>query len=466
MLNISQIFSVFEQIGATRSRNAKIAWMKKLCEDPDAKQFVLDVCKIMWDSYVTYDLTLDIKKLVPVADPKPFASDSNAWQIFKFDLARIVQGRLSGDAAKEQLLRFISTLPLDWQPWFIRITNRDWRISFGYSSMVKVVGEFMKFHAQELCVDWGGEEFSTPQLIEPKINGLRAEIGKIHLYRTEEFLPLSRNGLPFSAVNTSAVVHALAMQKHSEEFVFDGEFYVDDEHAPLDETQEQKFALTQSILTTLDVHPLRHRLVFYLFDVIPLEDWLKYKCEQTLMERKVNVCAFQNLPEIIPVMGEEAVTRDRALEIYNDLVPKWEGIVVKDPDGLYTWTRGGANWRRKKFQADEDLVVNAVTFGYLDLATGMVYDINTDEVAIPKGSQRICRQLHCGYYEEDSAPEVSIGTGWTDQQSMQWAANAGADILGKVVKFRHNGVLTQGGRRHPRFLEVRKDKEAKDVVRS
>jgi DNA ligase D-like protein (predicted ligase) len=286
------------------------------------------------------------------------------------------------------------------------------------------------------------ERFSDPGWIyERKFDGIRclafARRGRISL--------LTRNRLSANE-RFSGVVEALAGQ-HPPAFIVDGEVVAF-------RGRETSFSLPQRRENV--------RIVFQVFDVLYADRWDVTRVG--LLHRKAL------LRELLDFEGALRLTAHRAGagERYaNEACEKgWEGIIAKDAASAYELGRSN-RWLKFKCVLEQEFVIG----GYTE----------------PQGSRSGLGALLVGYYRgRELVYAGKVGTGFDDQTL--------ADLSGRLTAreratspFREDEGLprkgvnwvkptlvgqvgfaewTGDGRlRHSRFLGLRSDKAAKDVVR-
>ncbi|MEA2368146.1 MAG: bifunctional non-ous end joining protein LigD [Thermoleophilaceae bacterium] len=143
----------------------------------------------------------------------------------------------------------------------------------------------------------------------------------------------------------------------------------------------------------------------------------------------------------------------------------WEGVIAKRADSVYTSARS-RDWLKLKCSAEQELVVGGYT--------------------APKGSREELGALLVGYFEDGELRYAGrVGTGF-DRATLRDLARrlrplrradspfSGAELRGRdttwvepelVVQVGFSEWTRDGRLRHPRFLGVREDKDARDVVR-
>jgi DNA ligase D-like protein (predicted ligase) len=204
------------------------------------------------------------------------------------------------------------------------------------------------------------------------------------------------------------------------------------------------------------------QIYLYLFDLLYLDRWdisgLPLRARKGLLRSQFDFADLLRFTQHRNEQGEA---------LYQRACRKgWEGLIAKRADSPYAHSRS-RNWLKFKCVNRQELVVA----GYTD----------------PKGSRSGFGALLLGYYEDDALRYAGrVGTGFDEQtlaslssklrsrsrKSCPYAEapeEAGDDVhwvsptLVAEVGFTE---WTDDGRlRHPRFLGLRRDKEARDVVR-
>jgi DNA ligase D-like protein (predicted ligase) len=143
----------------------------------------------------------------------------------------------------------------------------------------------------------------------------------------------------------------------------------------------------------------------------------------------------------------------------------WEGLIAKRADSVYTSARS-RDWLKVKCSAEQELVVGGFT--------------------APKGSREELGALLVGHFEDGRLRYAGkVGTGF-DRATLRDLAGRlrplrrdqspfeGAELRGRdttwvdpelVVQVGFSEWTRDGRLRHPRFLGVREDKDAREVVR-
>jgi bifunctional non-homologous end joining protein LigD len=286
------------------------------------------------------------------------------------------------------------------------------------------------------------ERFSDPEWIyERKLVGIRC----IAIKAEQRVRLLSRNDLSLNA-RFGEVVDALERDAATD-IVLDGEVVA--------------FAGSQTSFARLQQRGERPVSVFYyVFDILHLEGHdvtaLPLRARKSLLRRAL---AFHGPVRLTPHRNRdgEALFREACRK-------GWEGLIAKRADAPYTYGRS-RDWLKFKCSAEQELVIGGFT--------------------APKGSRTDLGALLLGYYDRDALRYAGkVGTGFTQATLRDLARRLGplvretspfADevrernvtwVRPELVAQTGFSEWTRDGRlRHPRFLGLREDKPASEVVR-
>jgi bifunctional non-homologous end joining protein LigD len=286
------------------------------------------------------------------------------------------------------------------------------------------------------------DRFSDPDWIfERKLDGIRC----VAIKADRRVRLLSRNHLSLNA-RFPEIVEALESDPATD-FVLDGEVVA--------------FAGAQTSFERLQQRGERPVAVyFYVFDLLHLAGRdttaLSLRARKALLRRAL---AFHGHVRLTPHRNRdgEALFRDACRK-------RWEGLIAKRADSPYVHGRS-RDWLKLKCSAEQELVIGGYT--------------------PPKGSRTDLGALLLGYYEGERMRYAGkVGTGFTRTTLRDLAARLEPLRRGSspfADEVRERGAIwvepalvaqvgfsewTRDGRlRHPRFLGLRDDKAAPEVVR-
>lgn len=201
-------------------------------------------------------------------------------------------------------------------------------------------------------------------------------------------------------------------------------------------------------------------VIFYLFDILHLDgqdlDELPLRARKALLKRALE---FER-----PLRFTSHRNGDGEAYFEEACEKGWEGVIAKRAEGSYRHGRS-TDWLKFKCTHGQELVIGGFTE--------------------PQGSREGFGALLVGYYEGDKLRYAGkVGTGYDDaflrdfrkqmdkltRQSSPFADSvrekAATWIAPELVgEFGFTEWTSDGKLRHPRFLGLRRDKPAKDVVR-
>jgi DNA ligase D-like protein (predicted ligase) len=286
------------------------------------------------------------------------------------------------------------------------------------------------------------ERFSDPDWIyERKLDGIRCIATK-----SDKRVDLrSRNDLSLNA--RFPEVAAALEQDPATDVVLDGEVVAFD-------GSQTSFARLQQ----RGEHPTP--VFFYVFDI--LRDAGEDVTGEPLRERKAR------LRKALAFEGPIRFTTHRNGDgeaFYREACEKgWEGLIAKRADAPYTHGRS-RDWLKFKCSAEQELVIGGYT--------------------APRGSRTDLGALLLGYYDGDDLRYAGkVGTGFTRETLRDLAARLAPltrdrspfadEVRERTATWVEPELVAQVGfsewtrdhrLRHPRFLGLRDDKAARDVVR-
>ncbi|MBU7596431.1 non-homologous end-joining DNA ligase [Streptomyces sp. P38-E01] len=293
--------------------------------------------------------------------------------------------------------------------------------------------------------------FGPEWLFERKLDGVRTlatrDDGEVRLF--------SRTARPVDR-SYPEVAEALAGQ-HADGFTLDGEIVAHDD------TGRTDFALLQRRMQLTDARRARAtgvEITYHVFDLLRLDGVdltrLPLRTRKSLLRRALD---FDDPIRFTPHRNEGGQ------ELLDEACARgWEGLVAKRADSRYQHRRSPA-WLKLKCAVGQELVVGGFTE--------------------PSGSRAGFGALLLGYYEQGELRYAGrVGTGF-DHTTLRLLRD-GLDRIARptspfATPLRERGAhwvepvlvaeigftewTRDGLLRHPRFLGLRQDKKARDVVR-
>lgn len=353
-MNSDSIFRAIEKIAATASKNEK----QELVKQYGAMPGFLDVLKAALDPFATYGIANVPPKTPGIAPGLNTFSDSPVWQV----LEDLKTRKLTGNAAREEVQKWIDFLTEESSELFRRILKKDLRAGFGESTVNKVfkgtIPEFTYMRCS-LPKDAKLDEFTwaTGVISQEKADGMFMNID----VEKDDVRLTSRQGTPFPNEPFEALIQQLASiipnghQLHGEMLVFDKEGKV----LPRAEGNGVLNSIAQGGTFEDGQYP-----VYYAWDMIPLSSVTK--------KGKYNVGYKQRLTALITILKDSRATHlkviptrivrslDEAYAHYRELLKQGkEGTIIKN--GTAIW-KDGTSKEQVKLKLEVEVELRVVGF--------------------------------------------------------------------------------------------------------
>jgi DNA ligase 1 len=433
---------IISRLEADNSRLVKEQILKEAMEEGLDEFF--DGLKMALDKLYTFGV-----KQVP--EKTEAGGQGLSWTNF-LQLAESLHRReLTGHAARDAIKLAMDVATQEqWNGWYRRILIKDMRAGFGEKSVNSVAKKLKKpeysvpvFEVM-LAHDGANHEskITGKKLVEPKLDGVR--VLTVVDYESRTVSMYTRNGKEL--VNFPHIVRAFEdnLDNFARSYVFDGEIV------------SKSF---QDLMTQVhrkdDVQADDARLA--LFDIIPL---VEFKRGISVMgQRRRSLFLRENFSKIFQDSGciDLVPQREFDLDVFTDEIEfrdynramveqGYEGIMIKDPNGLWEGKRSTA-WLKSKPWIEVSLEVRAVEEG-----TGR--------------NQGRLGALVCEGEDDGKTISVNVGSGLTDSQRKEFWADT-ASLIGQIVEVRADAVTqNQDGTwslRFPRFQRFRGFKRGEKI---
>lgn len=430
-------WKVIKALESDNSRLSKEGILERQCRDKNDILFY--GIRYALDNMLTFGV-----KQVP--EKKNSDGSGLPWSEFAGLLNALVNRKITGNAAKEEITRVMSMATQEeWNFWYRRILIKDLRCGVSEKTVNKVVKNcggsekyFVPVFSCQLAQDSTDQQSKMVgrKQIEVKLDGVRV---LTFVYPNGNVIQFSRNGkelenFPHIREQFSAVSEYL-----TDAWVFDGE------------VMSAKF---QDLMKQLNrkENVQTEDAVLHLFDMIPMKDFVAGKCVETQETRSEALNIWYNLvkestPNIKILSSEvidlDSVTGRERLREINEMAIEggYEGIMIKDLNSPYENKRS-SSWLKAKPVITVDLEVVGVEEG-----TGK-----------NKGSLGaiVCE----GEYNGKNI-RVNVGSGFSSTLREEIWTNK-EDIISQIVEVIADTVTqNQDGSyslRFPRFSRFRDDK--------
>lgn len=286
--------------------------------------------------------------------------------------------------------------------------------------------------------------FDNPDwLFETKFDGYRA----LAQIQDQKAKLISRNGFIF---NTKYPDIVTSLQQFTENLILDGEIVVEDAKG------NSRFQWLQN----WEEHPEKGKIQFYVFDILYFNgfDLRRIELEHRKKILKALLLPFENISYSEHHIGSGISFFKQAKEKGS------EGMMAKKRDSIYHTNSRSKDWLKIKSKLQQEMVIGGFTN--------------------PKGSRKGFGALLCGYYKNDHLQySGKVGTGFSEktleklhrqlkiierktnpfvnppkESGVHWVEPQ------LVVQIQFYELTESGSMRHPIYLGLRPDKDAKEVT--
>lgn len=400
-------------------------------------------CRLALDSMITFGLK-QIKEKTDEDGP------GLSWSEFNGTAMRFVNRELTGNAARDAVDALMAkATQREWNGWYRRILIKDLRCGTSEKTINKITDKVnaaysIPVFSCQLAHDSTNHEDKVKgnKLIEIKLDGVRV-ITIVH--PNGNVGQFSRNGKEL--VNFPHVKDQFAniAKQFTVPMVFDGEI------------MSSSFQdLMRQVHRKSDVQSGDAEL--YLFDWMPLSEFLSGKSKKTQTQRSTELEAWFEDKIFLQLMNVKVVKQElvnldteagkQRFKVINQqaIDGGYEGIMIKDPNAKYE-TKRTASWLKLKPFIEVSLTVVAVEEG-----TGK---------NIGRLGALVCEGTDDGKYIS-----VNVGGGYSDDQRISIWTDREA-VIGDVVEVRADAITqNQDGTyslRFPRFRTFRGFKHGEKI---
>lgn len=401
-MNTSQVISL---LGSTNSRNDKERIVREAFDAGNREFFV--GAKFAYNKLISFGV-----KKVPAIEVEPSDDDGSlSFEDFIALCHRLRKREITGHAARDAIAAAAESSGPIWNNFYRGVLLRDLKVNTTDSTINKVLKEIGTPEALEYLIPVfecqlaedhkkHPKKMSGPKLIDIKLDGARMlSVLDIESMSVRMF---TRNGLENDKFTHIKAALESMLPKLSESVVLDGEILSDTFQGLMSQFSKKDAATDQMKLG--------------LFDMVPLRDFVKGKCNLTQRQRHENLCELQTtglLREhcgdsvyVIPKVEVDLSTeegRARMREFFTEaLKAGFEGIMVKDPNAPYEGRKWSA-WLKWKPVISVSLTVVALEEGDADGefagTLGALLCEGVDDVTDPQTEEfysQVKIKSHCG----------------------------------------------------------------------
>ena len=432
---MGSVIDIFESLESDNSRLFK----EDLLERHRNNSLLKKVFIAAFDPYVNYYVS---KFKMPPASTAGDSDDVVVERFLKFISESLSTRKVTGNAAKEAVVKFFDGLSEKQQKWCLRILLKNLRCGVQETTVNKVwPGSITKFSVQlaetlsshfekdkGIIID---DVIEYPVRVEPKLDGLRC----IAVKHGGEVTMFTRNG---TVLETLPTIKAALEAADWDNFVLDGEAMGSDWNESASVVMSHKKGKNDS------------GIIFHVFDAMHFDDW-REQTNQFPLKDRVDLVAelLKMMPAGAPVRQVDGLTVNKQSELLDfyskSMEGGYEGIMVKDLKANYSFKRGNAVLKLKPVTTYEGVVVGSYEGRRGSKREGMWGGF---DVVLPNGVV------------------TRLGGGFTDKLKAEIDMDPGSWI-GKVVEMEgqpdpltDDGLTKDGKVRFPVFVRVR---DASDV---
>jgi len=406
----------------------------------------LKLARDAYNPYITYGI-----KQIPVTEG--LTDQENPWSDFMVLLDQLSQRQLTGNAARQAIelmsQRFDSE---EWNGFCRAVICKDLRAGVSEKTINKICKktayEIPVFGCQLATNNEGRPEMRGLKRLEPKLDGVRVlmYVTGVNSSGQCEATCFSRNGKVFENfghIENQIKANIQHLMGHYPRLFANG-FVLDGEVIGNTFQELMRQARRKENVQATDS-------VFNIFDVIPLNDFIRGGWNKSLRER-IGILeslrpVFDRMPnvELLPHINVDLDTgsgRDQFHRYCKDVVAQgFEGAMIKDLEAPYECKRN-TFWLKYKPTITVDLAVVGVEEG-----TG-------------RNEGRL-GALICSGIDDGKEITVNVGSGFSDEDRDDYWQNSPqvigrtAEILCDVITKNQDGTYSL---RFPRFVRFRDDK--------
>jgi DNA ligase-1 len=424
-----EILNILESLEATTKRLEK----ESILDSNRSNDLLRDILIVSLDPYTNFGVSKFNK-------PKQFQDHCNELQIiteFVYELLpKLAKRELTGNLAKNAVTSIFQRMSKPLAKWCERILLRNLRCGVQFKTFDKTWPNIIKPFEVQLadvldthCVEESiflDEIIKFPVLVEPKLDGLRC----ITIKHNGEVTQYTRNGTLLETM--PKITTFIANRDDLQEIVIDAEAMAAD--------WNDSASVIMSRVNKKD----DSNVFLNVFDCMTYDEWMTKTCHLTQTKRREKLLLlFGNENKESPIRPTDVCECNSFEEIIAFyklcLEAGYEGVMIKDPNGLYTFDRSKVRKKLKPEATYEGVIVGT-------------YDGNV-------GSKR--EGLFGGFIVLlPNGITTEVGSGMSDDFKAEVELNRDS-YLGKIIEAKGQPPLTVDGKiRFPRFLRWR---DASDV---
>lgn len=356
--------------------------------------------------------------------------------------AEFLDTEFRGNKASERLSELYHSLSVEDAKIFRNVIDRTLRCGVSSTTINKVWGDFIYIHPYMRGSSYNEKNIANiklPAYSQLKEDGRYSDIIVEH---DGELTYMSRQGQINESFKGDKDQELIT---HGRGYVFMGEALVMDENGDIMPREEGNGILNSS---EEKIDP--ERIVFKLWDCVPIDEWRQKKCSLTYDER------FEKLNQIVSLIENKnfQVVETRIVETPEELVAHFKENIKKGLEGTMIKNRD-MKWKNG---TSKDMVKIKIIFD-IELEVIDYYEGQRGTKYEGKLGGLVCKSS-CGMLK------VDIGSGLTDKEREDWF---GDHIIGSIMTARANDISKENDEGicsliNPRIVEKRDDKAEADSL--
>lgn len=349
--------------------------------------------------------------------------ETTNFKLFLRLIENLEKRKVTGNFAKFELKEFFNRTLLDEFQLYKKILLKE-PLGVSTKTVNKVWPNLIPKFELMLAPNTLAEvdKLNFPCIVQPKLDGFRA------VFSNGKFI--SRSGKSFSNKNLLKYFKSL---NEIGDVVLDGELY----------DHNLSFQQLTKILNAEEA-VIPDTLKYTVYDFVKQDQWNNQNCSVPYEDRLKSIRILTNYiaehKKIIDISSDVCNNMNEVLNLYKKyLHDKYEGIMIKDPNGIYKWKRvtvkSGEMLKLKPFKS-EDIPIMDLYEGngkYKGKAGGIIVKF------------------------KDTCVKVGTGAALTDGFRAELWKNP-EKYIGKVAEIKYFEITEAGSLRHPVFERLREDK--------
>lgn len=436
---VNEVYGIWYKLKVNSSTKHKLAILQENKDNETLKLWIYYAL----NPYLTYGVRALTKQALcnsETEEPVGVGIYSDPHKEF-FNLLDNLHNRVfTGNLAKQKIESFFSKVDIKTVELFNACLNKDIDCGISTTTVNKVWSNLIPTFAIAKANPFNNT-IPYPCVAELKMNGVRCiakvKNGKVTLYSSNGRVAEGLSVIEDSILKVIRKYYGLKSKQVN--LVLDGEL--------TGSTRRAVSGIFNKALKGTIQATDQNNLLYTVFDLLSGDEWEKRCCKRPQKDRWIDLQRLfkHNLSKHIDlVMRWEVDELSKIRIIFTNLIEDGkEGLIIKDPNAPYSFTRNSA-FQKIKAECEADLVIVEFLQG-----TG-------------KRSEYF-GSLECR--SSDGKIRVLVGSGLTDED-LKYFTEHREESIGKIITVKYNAVIKDKmGNMSlflPRYVELRSDKLVAD----